>query len=863
MGPHWQNQRRWTLGLLKRIQTLWGRKEPEPEPEEIEQLRLEFRIRYHWFRRLLQANRAALEKMAEIQELLRSEQPFSMVRVRTLCAQVSLELWKIVHSMRRLAPDKHQALEKRLEQIKTRIETLIQPGEAAQAGPMVLDIRQVGLKDVHQVGPKLAMLGELRNSLGQETPDGFAVTATGFSRFMQENELGEEIERRIRAADPAELDSWHALSSDLQGLIMQTPLPEDLYAKIQAAASRFSGPFAVRSSAVSEDGRGTSFAGLHRSVLNVDTEDLIQAFKEVLASLYSLSAMSYRFHMGIPDWDAVMCVGVLELVQARSGGVLYTRDPLHRSDTLTINSVWGLPKPIVDGNCRGDLFQISQTDLKILVTEPEETKCEYLPLQQEGIGRRQIEESKRMDLSISQEEALSLAKWGRKMQSHFGSPLDVEWIITPQDRIVILQARPLQDSQAKSPQERIESENVLARGRTVSPGVASGPVRLVQKGVDLLDFPPGGVLVTSNASPRLASLLGRTAAVIAEQGSLTGHLATVCREYQVPAIFGVANAVQSLLEGQEVTVNADLGVVEPGLLSTAQPALKAWRGIDTPVRKALRDAAQLITPLHLTDPGSIYFSAQNVQTYHDITRFCHEKAIEEMFNFGREHSFPERSSKQLVYNNSRTRWWVLNLDEGFKSEVQGSQVGLEDIACRPMLAIWEGVTAVPWQGPPPMNTSGFLSVLFRSTQDSSLVAGARTRYTERNYFMISKDYCSLSSRLGYHFSSIEALVTQRPGENYALFRFQGGAADDGRRSRRVHLISEVLEEYDFECTVKADSLRASIQGLPEEDMLQALKILGFLNIHTRQIDMALSSSAEKNYYSKYLQQRIAEAFQIR
>ncbi len=852
------------MSLIKRLQALLGRKESDPEPQNVEQLRLEFSVRYHWFRRLLQANRGALEAMATIQELLSSEQPFSMVRVRTLCARVSLEVWKIVDSMRRLAPEKHQALEDRLQEIKTQIESLLGPAEQDQTGPLILDMRRIGLQDANLVGQKLAMLAELSNKLGLLTPKGFAVTTVGFRKFMQENELGEEIERRIRATDPAQLDSWYALSSDLQTLILETAIPADLQQEIQTAAQDFLSPFAVRSSALSEDGKGTSFAGLHRSVLNVDAEELLQAVKEVLASLYSLPAMSYRFHMGIPDWDALMCVGVLEMLQARSGGVLYTRDPLGRSEYLLINSVWGLPKPIVDGSCRGDLFRISHFRLEIEVMEPEEKDCAYVPHAREGIARRQLGPGEGRALSISEEEALNLARQARKMEEHFGFPLDVEWVINPEGEIIILQARPLQfvhENRAEDALESVDSVDVLARGRSASPGVASGPVRLVQKGPDMLDFPQGAVLVTSTASPNLASLLGRAAAVVAERGSLTGHLATVCREYQVPALFGVPGAVDLLQDGQEITVNADLEVLQQGQQASDQPAPRPWLSTENPVRKTLRQAANFITPLHLTDPESPYFVAQNVRTYHDITRFCHEKAIEEMFSFGREHTFPERSSKQLVYNNSKTRWWVLNLDNGFKGEVPGTEIRLEDIACMPMLAIWEGVTAVPWQGPPPLNPGGFMSVLFRSTQDSSLVPGGRMRQHERNYFMISKEYCSLSSRLGYHFSIIEALVTARPMENYALFRFQGGAADDQRRNRRVQMICEILQEQGFDCLIRADSLRASIQGRSDQEILQALKVLGYLNIHTRQIDMALSSKAMANSYANQLRQGISKTLQ--
>ena len=854
--------------LLQRLFFIKQRK----EPINVEELRIAFRSRYHHFKLLLTANNKALDIMAEMEEALRGTRTFGMSFVQSRCTTILTNVWLIIKHLNELAPGKYEGLYNRFKEIQQNINSLIQHKGSAAEGPLVLPLESIGKEMADQTGSKIANLGEVKNRMHLNVSNGFAVTARGYERFMEANDLSVEIDRRIQAADLGRPEQLYSLSADIQQLIIRSSLPEDLESAISAEYRTLEEKegngvsVAMRSSALGEDLAGISFAGQYRSILNVRRENIFDAYKEVIAGKYGLPAMTYRLNRGIRDEDAAMCVACMAMVDAASGGVIYSRNPVNISDhAIFINAVWGLPKSVVDGTAASDLFVVSRDEpMKVLRKEILKKEIKYVCYPSEGICRTEVTDDESGLPSLGDEQAAELAHLAVRMEEYYGVPQDIEWAITADGSIIVLQCRPLQQREVTKitdVETLLEEEpgSVIVRGGlTAGPGAAAGPVTIVKKDVDSLRFPEGGVLVSSQSLPRWATLLNRAAAVVTEQGSVAGHLASVAREFGVPALFGVKGAIDLLKNEEWVTVDADGLRIYKGRIDALlkkQPEMKNLME-GSPVFETLKGAASHIIPLNLLDPGAPEFTPRSCKTLHDITRFCHEKVVEEMFSFGKEHRFPERSSKQL-FCKVPMQWWVLNLDDGFQEEVKGRYVRLENIASIPMLALWEGITAVPWEGPPPVDGKGFMSVMFQATTNRALVPGVRSQYANRNYFMISKNYCSLNSRLGFHFSTIETLVSDRSSENYIGFQFKGGAADDNRKHKRVLLVKDILEEHGFRVDVKEDSLIARMEGHEKEFIKQSLNILGYLTMHTRQLDMIMANNDSVQYYRSKINKDIS------
>ena len=799
--------------------------------------------RYLRYKRLLAANSAILTTVADIQVKMGEGFLFDMHYVRQACDRLGQEVEAMVGALNGMAGGRYSGLDTARQRVAHLVaEELV--GARLQPVPLALPLAEV--REGLFYGGKAEKLGELTR-LGLTVPAGFGVSAYAQKLFFETGSLEEFIGEAIAHSQIRNLESLREAGEAIQAKIMAQPLPPELSQAIaEHLAHLSSSRVAVRSSALQEDSF-FSFAGQFESVLNVPRDQVEARYKEVIASQFTPRALYYCHSSGFSYQELAMGVLVMEMVAVKCAGVLYTDDP-RGGEGAIINAVSGLGSLAVGGVVEPDIYRVE--DGRIVAQHVGEKTHMHVAAPEGGV----LDVATPADLQgpcLAEDQALALAELGNRVKQHFGLPQDIEWALDTQGRFSLLQARPLRVSAKLKadylPPQIKGAEMLLSNSIIASRGAAAGPVYLLRDGA-LDAIPQDAVLVTPRALPEYGVVVGRVAAVVCEAGSATSHLATVLREARIPALFGAKGATTLLHPGDVVTVDAYYGSIYAGRL---EELLKVPRGGDDAVRqtrayKVLERVLKYITPLNLLDPRAANFRPDGCRTYHDITRFAHEKAMEELFQVSAGR-LDEEGARRLV-STIPLELNIIDLGGGLSPEAADLvKIRPEHLTSRPMLAYWRGVSAVGWQGPKPVDLAGFMSVVMSTATDTNIAE----RLHEKNFAIITHDYMNLSNRLGFHFATIEAFLGA-PGESYVSFTFYGGGAELPRRMRRVRFLTRVLEDLDFRVEPKEDSITARIDGYDADALDERLEVLGRLMMISKQLDMVmLSEDAVEQYYREF------------
>ncbi|MFZ2754306.1 MAG: phosphoenolpyruvate synthase [Lysobacteraceae bacterium] len=460
----------------------------------------------------------------------------------------------------------------------------------------ILWLHALRLSDLARVGGKNSSLGEMIGhlaGLGVSVPGGFATTAEAFKDFIAHNTLHQRIFDRLATLDVEDVPALNAAGAEIRSWVIDAPLQPQLDTDIRTAYAQLCTEnggseiaVAVRSSATAEDLPDASFAGQQETFLNVTgADDVVRKVKEVFASLYNDRAIAYRVHHGFKHEDVFLSAGVQLMVRSDIGssGVLFTLDTESGfRDVVFVTASYGLGENVVQGAVNPDEFYVYKPTLRagkpaILRRSmgAKQIRMVYSDKPGERVRNEDTPTELRNAFSISDEDVQELSRQALTIEEHYGRPMDIEWAkdgIT--GKLFVVQARP-ETVKSRAHATQIERYSlghrgdVVCEGRAIGHKIGSGVARVVRSLADMNRVQPGDVLIADMTDPDWEPVMKRASAIVTNRGGRTCHAAIIARELGVPAVVGTGNALDTIVDGHEVTVSCaegDTGFIYEGLL---------------------------------------------------------------------------------------------------------------------------------------------------------------------------------------------------------------------------------------------------------------------------------------------------------
>lgn len=238
----------------------------------------------------------------------------------------------------------------------------------------VFELNNVPEVAIDFIGGKAKSLNTMLTNLNVRIPFGYVIISSAFSSYDIIEDAVDEIKNTIKSLNQSKT-------------------------------------YAVRSSALNEDGKANSFAGQYETITNVKPENVFDAIKEVIKSSDNSRVKTYSDTFS--EENQGIAVIIQEFVNPNYAGVVFTSDIITGSDShMTGNYVKGEGENLVSGNANAEVFKFNSSKYSY------EGNLEIKPF------------------------AKTLYKYCDQIKKLYNTPMDIEWAISNTD-VYILQARPI------------------------------------------------------------------------------------------------------------------------------------------------------------------------------------------------------------------------------------------------------------------------------------------------------------------------------------------------------------------------------------------------------------------------------------
>ncbi len=464
--------------------------------------------------------------------------------------------------------------------------------------------KDLSKEDIAVAGGKGANLGELTRA-GIPVPPGFVVLSSAYYKFLEDNKLRPQIHHILATCDVLDPAQLETAAKKIQKLMSAASIPAEVaqeiftsYAKIGSKTA-----VAVRSSATAEDLPEASFAGQQESYLNVIGDaNVVAKVKQCWISLFGARSIFYRVQQKFDHFKVGIAVPVQTMIQSEISGVIFTVDPMSGDrDKIIIEAIWGLGDYIVQGVVTPDHFSVSRATSKIV--DKNISTQEIMEIRnRQGVKQVKVPSHLRSVQKISDSSVLKLAEYGQKIHQHYFFPQDIEWAIA-KGKVYFTQSRPITTlNNENSKSETLNSKiPPILKGAPASPGIISGPVKIILDIKNIGQVKKGDIMVTDMTTPDFVPAMKRAAGIITNRGGQTSHAAIVSRELGVPCVVGTSVATHTLKDSQIVTLNGSTGEVFKGALHLPSIQLQNPTSNLQPLPSDIKTATKLYVNLAETE----------------------------------------------------------------------------------------------------------------------------------------------------------------------------------------------------------------------------------------------------------------------
>jgi len=793
------------------------------------------RKKYNAFQQLRRSDRISLEYISKLEEISQKKSACDYEYIKQVYRHLDQEIHGLVEALVAFNPVKYALLRNYQRKYSFYARLALAEEKFDINPPYVLSLDSELSEEL--AGGKATPLSRLIKEHNVPIPPGFVITTKAFFLLLESGRIKQVIEEQLKRLSPgADEKLITSVSQTITKAVKEAQMPPELGKEVQNALKtpEIKGmPLAMRSSAVGEDLKA-SFAGQFETFLNVDPSAWFESYKDVVASKYSPHALYYRMSRGFSDRMTPMAVLVMPTVKAQISGILYTHDP-HNPGVAVSYMVKGSGEALADGGgFQAEALWDNKEHRLLKIDPPGFLKPEVL--------KYLFELGHRLEAAGNQ------------------TARDVEWLIDDSGRILILQSRALQitASEKTEPCKSYPEDAVILKGQWVSSGQATGKIFRQSDPGSVSDIPDQAILVTEQLPPSLTLVIDRLRAVIAEKASPACHFASVARQAGIPVICNAQGALNTLSNGQTVSIEADSGVVIDGVWFECPGSDFSTTLPDAPVFEKLGSALKFISPLTLEDPDSEDFSMESCRSLHDIVRFVHETGVREMFSLVGSRGLDRYGAKRLD-SGLPLVMHVLDVNKGLVAGVKSiKEIKLNQIQSKPMQRLFSGLSsrAVKWNE----------DILHFDWKEYDRNAASFVNISKSmlfsSYAILDRDYLHALLRFGYHFAVVDSVDGEIADHNYIQFSFKGGGGNQHQRFMRIELIREVLENFGFKVRTTGDLLEAFFERRTMRETGENLARLGIVLGKTVLLDMSLKDLPQVSALAQGIIQESYDIFPV-